>query len=171
MIATFCPLLITYSNAVKQYSVEALAAVLLPLFFEQELRRASGPRAIRVLAAGALAPWISLSSAFVLATVWVVLALRAARLAAWSAAVWGMSGAIAYATVYRSADRSPYLQRFWELAFVTPARPEFVGRVEIAGRSGVGNRQHPDRARPLPRVAASWQRSRRARMRPGLPGA
>jgi hypothetical protein len=128
MIATFCPLLITYSNAVKQYSVEALAAVLLPLFFEQELRRASGPRAIWVLAAGALAPWISLSSAFVLATVWVVLALRAARLAAWSAVVWGMSGAIAYATVYRSADRSPYLQRFWELAFVTPARPEFVGR-------------------------------------------
>ena len=135
MIAMFCPLLITYSNAVKQYSVELLAAVLLLLFLEQAFRRdAERSLALGVLAAGALAPWISLSSVFVLSTGWAVLAGRAirhragaARLAVSSAAVWGASGAIAYATVYRTASGDPYLNRFWELAFVTPARPGFVG--------------------------------------------
>jgi hypothetical protein len=128
MIAVLCPLLITYSNAVKQYSAEALVAVLLLLLFEKELRREPGPRAAWVLVAGALAPWISLSGVFVLVTAWVILSVRAVRLAAWSAAVWGVSGALAYVTVYRAAGRSPYLQRFWELAFVTPGRPGFVER-------------------------------------------
>lgn len=135
MIGMFCPLLITYSNAVKQYSVELLVAVLLLLFLEWALRRdAERGVAAGVLAVGAVAPWISLSSIFVLSTAWVVLAGQgfrhragAARLAVSSAVVWGGSGAIAYGAVYRDASRNPYMHRFWELAFVTPARPGFVG--------------------------------------------
>ena len=60
VIGIFCPLLITYSNAVKQYSVELLAAVLLLLLLEPVSRRGSGRRtAAAVLAAGSIAPWVS----------------------------------------------------------------------------------------------------------------
>ena len=134
MIAMFSPLMITYSNAVKQYSVELLVAVVLLLLFERAFRRNGGAGAAGALAAGAVAPWISLSSVFLLAAAWLVLAARsvlkqagAARLALLSGAVWGISGAVAYATVYRETGRSPYLQRFWELAFVRPFRPGFAG--------------------------------------------
>ncbi len=135
MIAMFCPLLVTYSNAVKQYSVELLAAVLLLIVLEQGFRRdTERGMAPGVLAAGALAPWVSLTSVFLLATGWAILAGQAirhrggaARLAISSALVWGASGATAFATVYRAAGGDPYLNRFWELAFVMPSRPGFVG--------------------------------------------
>jgi hypothetical protein len=135
VLAMVSPLLITYSNAVKQYSVELLATVVLLLFFERELRRDRRPRMVHMLAVGAVGPWISLSSIFVLSVAWLVMAARgirreggALRLALVSALVWGFSGALAYAAVYRAAGRSPYLQRFWELAFVSPARPGFAGQ-------------------------------------------
>jgi Dolichyl-phosphate-mannose-protein mannosyltransferase len=134
LIGIFCPLLITYSNAVKQYALELLTAVLLLLLFESALRGEPGRRsAAAVLAAGALAPWISLTSVFVLATAWLLLAARSVRgragarlLAVASAVLWGMSGVIAYLSVYRAASRSPYMQRFWELAFLQPGQPEFL---------------------------------------------
>jgi hypothetical protein len=128
LLAVFSPLLITYSNAVKQYSVEALAAVALTLYLERETRREARPRVGGTLLAGALAPWLALTSVFVLWTAWAALLWRARRLALWSALVWGASGALAYITVYRAAGRSPYLQRFWEQAFVTPARADFLAR-------------------------------------------
>ena len=134
LLAMFSPLMITYSNAVKQYSVELLAAVVLLLLFERAFRRADGAGTAGAIATGVIAPWIALSSVFLLAAAWLVLAARAirgragaARLALLSTAVWGISGAIAYATVYRPAGSSPYLRRFWELAFVTPSRPGFAG--------------------------------------------
>jgi hypothetical protein len=134
IIGVFSPLLITYSNVVKQYSFELLIAVLLLLLLERELREEGGSGRGAVLAAGVIAPWASLTSVFVLATGWAVVAGRAARrrpgamrLAAASAVAWGTSGAIAYATVYRAASRNPYMHRFWELAFLTPARPGFAG--------------------------------------------
>ncbi|MGH7579508.1 MAG: glycosyltransferase family 39 protein, partial [Gemmatimonadales bacterium] len=134
LIAIFCPLLITYSNALKQYSVELLVAVLLLLLFERALGRAEKHEiAPAVLAAGALAPWLSLTSVFVLATAWLLLVARAcrgrpgaARLAAASTLAWGASGAAAYAAVYGASGRNPYLRRFWELAFVQPNRPGFA---------------------------------------------
>jgi hypothetical protein len=133
IIGIFSPLLITYSNVVKQYSLELLTAVLLVLLLERAFKGEGRHRHAGVLAAGALAPWASLTSVFVLATGWLILAERAARrrpgalrLALASAVVWGASGAIAYATVYRAAGDNPYLHRFWELAFVTPMRPGFV---------------------------------------------
>jgi hypothetical protein len=134
IIGIFSPLLITYSNVVKQYSFELLIAVLLLLLLERELREEGGSGRKAVLAAGVIAPWASLTSVFVLATGWAVVAGRAARrrpgamrLAVASAVAWGASGAIAYATVYRAASRNPYMHRFWELAFLTPARPGFAG--------------------------------------------
>jgi hypothetical protein len=133
VVAVFCPLLLTYSNAVKQYSVELLAAVLILLLLERAGRRDDlGNGAVGLLVAGVVAPWISLTSAFVLAAGWIVFAVLAfrgrrgaARLALAAGAAWGVSGAVAYATVYAAAARSPYLGRFWELAFVTPGRPGF----------------------------------------------
>ena len=134
LIGIFCPLLITYSNAVKQYAFELLVAVLLLLLFEKALRRELSRGSVAgVLAAGAIAPWLSMTSVFVLATAWLLLAARsvrrrvgASRLAVASAVVWGASGIVAYLSVYRAASRSPYLQRFWELAFVQPGQPEFL---------------------------------------------
>jgi hypothetical protein len=134
LIGMFCPLLITYSNAVKQYAFELLVAVLLLLLFERALRRELGRgSAAGVLAAGALSPWLSLTSVFVLVTAWLLLAAQAvrgsagaARLAVGSAVVWGASVAVAYLSVYRAASGSSYLRRFWELAFVQPGRPEFL---------------------------------------------
>jgi hypothetical protein len=41
MIGIFSPLLITYSNAVKQYSVELLIGILLLLAWERTLARDS----------------------------------------------------------------------------------------------------------------------------------
>ena len=128
LIGIFCPLLITYSNALKQYSVELLAALILLLLLEHALRTAQGPRvALNVLAAGAVAPWISLSSVFVLVTAGLILVARAfhrqagtARLAVAATVVWGVSGILAYTAVYRAASRNPYMQRFWELAFLQP---------------------------------------------------
>lgn len=119
LITMFCPLLITYSNAVKQYAFELLVAVLLLLLFEMALRRERAQRSTAaILAAGALAPWLSLTSVFVLATAWLLLVAQsvrgragAARLAVGSAVVWGVSGAVAYFSVYRAASGSPYLQR------------------------------------------------------------
>jgi hypothetical protein len=134
MLGIFCPLLITYSNAVKQYSVELLVAVLLLLFLERATWHIEDRGvAAGVLAAGALAPWVSLTSVFVLATAWVVLVALAARgragavrLALASSVIWGASGAIAYAAVYRATGGNAYMRRFWELAFVTPGHPGFV---------------------------------------------
>jgi hypothetical protein len=136
LIAVFAPLLITYSNAVKQYSVELLTAVLLILVFERALRPGASRRSVRaMLAAGVVAPWIALSSVFVLAAAWLIQGAHATRgragavrLALASAAVWGASAAAAYAAVYRPAARNPYLQRFWELAFVSPARDGFAAQ-------------------------------------------
>jgi hypothetical protein len=134
-LGIFCPLLITYSNAVKQYSVELLAAVLLLLLLEHAWRHL-GERGVAaaVVVAGALAPWTSLTSVFVLATAWLVLAglaargrAGAARLALATAVAWSASGVIAYATTYRAAGQNAYMRRFWELAFLTPGRPGFFG--------------------------------------------
>jgi dolichyl-phosphate-mannose-protein mannosyltransferase len=135
VIGIFCPLLITYSNAVKQYSVELLVAVLLLLLFEGALRQElDWTDAGGVIAAGVAAPWLSLSSVFVLSTAWLALVALAAsgrkgagRLAVGSSLAWGASGVLAYLSVYRAASRNPYMHRFWELAFVTPHRPGFFG--------------------------------------------
>lgn len=134
LIAIFCPLLITYSNAVKQYSVELLVAVLLLLLFERAFRRADGRLSAGVLVAGTVAPWLSLSSVFVLAAAWLLLVRRALTRrsgalgpAIAASAAWGLSGAIAYLAVYRAAGANPYMHRFWELAFITPGRPGFLG--------------------------------------------
>jgi hypothetical protein len=134
VIGIFCPLLITYSNAVKQYSFELLTAVLLLLLMEQALGHDTPRGRAGMLVAGVLAPWASLSSVFLLGTAWVLVLARAVRgqpgalrLALSTAAAWGVSVAVAYLSVYRAASRNPYMHRFWELAFLDPSRPGFVG--------------------------------------------
>jgi hypothetical protein len=123
MIGIFNPLLITYSNTVKQYSVELLTGVLLLLAWERGRARA-------LIALGTVAPWLSLTSVFVLGACWLQLALAAARrragagrIAVAAGVCWGLSALAAYLAVYRPAGRNPYMQRFWELAFVTRGHP------------------------------------------------
>ena len=134
MLVSCCPLLITYSNAVKQYSLEALTAVVFLLIWGRALAAGTGRRAtMGLVVAGTVAPWLSLTSTFFLAACWVHLAFTARRkpsgLPLFSAAtvVWGVSWLVAYLGVYRVASDSAYMHRFWELAFLTPARPGFVG--------------------------------------------
>ena len=137
MIGIFCPLLITYSNAVKQYSVELLIGILLLLAWERALaRNFAGRAAVILVAAGTFAPWVSLTSVFVLGACWLQLALAAARrrpgagrTALVASLCWGVSALGAYMAVYRAAGRNPYMRRFWELAFVTPTRPGFPGHL------------------------------------------
>ena len=137
MIGIFCPLLITYSNTVKQYSVELLAGILLLLAWERALAgHFRGRAALALVAAGAIAPWLSLTSVFVLGACWVQLALMAARRNAGAARIalaatlcWGFSALTAYLVVYRVASGNPYMRRFWELAFLTPTRPGFPGHL------------------------------------------
>ena len=134
LVGLFAPLFLTYANAVKQYSTELLVAILLLLLFERAFsverdRRLEGA----AILVGALAPWVALTSVFVLATAWVLLVVRVIRHAARDAGLavsasllWGGSGAAAYLGVYRAADTSPYLHRFWEHAFLQPGRPGFA---------------------------------------------
>jgi hypothetical protein len=134
MIVSCCPLLITYSNAVKQYSVEALAAMAFLLIWERALAAGSGRWApTALLVAGLVSPWLSLTSTFLLAACWVNLVVSARRSSsgarlAWAATVlWGLSCGAAYLEVYCAAGQNAYMHRFWELAFLTPARPGFPG--------------------------------------------
>jgi hypothetical protein len=135
LTAMFAPLLLTYTNAVKQYSTELLTAVLLLLLFQRAFSSERTRRLeLAALAAGAVAPWLALASVFLLACAWVVLAWRALRrpaealgLALAASIVWGVSGAAVYLAVYRAAGTSPYLHRFWEHAFLQLGRPGFAG--------------------------------------------
>jgi hypothetical protein len=134
MIGIFCPLLITYSNTVKQYSVELLAGILLLLAWERALAGPfRGRAALTLVAAGAVAPWMSLTSVFVLAACWVELTQAAvrrrkgvARTALAATLCWGLSAWTAYVVAYRAASENVYMRRFWDLAFLTPSRPEFL---------------------------------------------
>jgi hypothetical protein len=134
LVGTFCPLLITYSNVVKQYSMELLVTLSLVLVFERALEKEFGRCTfVTLLLAGALAPWLSLTSAFVLAVAWVLLVTeavrgrpRALRLTVAASVVWAASGVVAYLAVYRAAAGNPYMQHFWELAFIRPGRPGFL---------------------------------------------
>jgi hypothetical protein len=76
---------------------------------------------------------MSLTSVFVLAACWLQLTLAAARRREGAARTalagtlcWGLSALTAYVVVYRAAGGSPYMRRFWELAFLTPGRPGFL---------------------------------------------
>jgi len=129
LLGIFSPLLINYSSAVKQYSVELLVAMAFLLVGERALR------AWTLLLAGVVAPWLSLTAMFVVAACWAyVLALalnRASHMRRFLAAatgLWGLSCGAAYWLVYRAAGRNAYMQRFWELAVLSPARPAFGAR-------------------------------------------
>ena len=132
LVAVFCPLLITYSNTVKQYSFELLVSVVLLLMLERAIRSTPGAApSLGLAAAGLLGPWLSLSSVFILAVGWMALAHRAGReqvTRRWLMPVtvcWATSAALAYVTVYRPASRNPYMRHFWELAFIQPGRSGF----------------------------------------------
>jgi hypothetical protein len=135
LVLVLSPFLINYAASVKQYSFELAFAVGFILLAEPLFRAPARHRLLLVLAAGVAGPWVSLSSVFVLAAGWLAWAEEARRrepglrrfLVA-AALLWGASAGAAFATVYRAAGANPYMQRFWELAFLSPARPHLEAR-------------------------------------------
>lgn len=135
LVLVLSPFLINYAASVKQYSFELAFAAGFILLAEPLFRTPVRHRALVVLAAGVIGPWLSLSSVFVLAAAWLAWAAEARRrepglrrFVAAAALLWGVSAGAAVATVYRAAGANPYMQRFWELAFLSPVRPDFAGR-------------------------------------------
>ena len=134
LIGVFCPLLITYSNAAKQYSFEVLVALALLLVLMRPTPPRGSAQSGLTIAAGVVAPWASLTSLFVLAVAWAALMVNAVRgrrradVGLWAVAtgLWVTSALAAYLLVYRAASQNPYMRRFWELAFVRPDRAGFL---------------------------------------------
>jgi Dolichyl-phosphate-mannose-protein mannosyltransferase len=111
LYATVEPLLY-YSSETKQYSLDALATVLLLLLASPALleRSLSGRRAVGLLLAGVVAFWFSHPSIFVAGGVWLALALarvgmpaRRAMSLAVLAVSWLAVFGLAYALVLRNA--------------------------------------------------------------------
>lgn len=104
--------LIYYSSEVKQYSVDALATIVLLLIAAPALleRTLSRRRALALLAAGAIAFWFSHPSVFVAGAIWLSLAAMRVRMPKPGLAALGILGAVwlavfgaSYALVVRNA--------------------------------------------------------------------
>ncbi|MBA3260739.1 MAG: glycosyltransferase family 39 protein [Gemmatimonadales bacterium] len=125
------PGLVQYSATAKQYGLEAFVTlVLIKLTFD--VLRAPTSGSIRwLLLGGMVAPWASAPAGFVLVSIVGALGLRWSGPGGWgykvalkAAALWGCSYLLAYGLVYRYASQNPYMQRFWEPAFLTPENPD-----------------------------------------------
>lgn len=121
------PAMVTYSNEVKQYMLEALVAVALVHLALGTVAAPREPVSFRLAAAGAIAVWISGSAILVLAGMAPGLLLSrrpraadAGRSVIQVCALWAISFGLAYLTVYRAPSANPYIARFWSPAFLTP---------------------------------------------------
>lgn len=128
-LAMFCLSyrLITYSLEFKQYSTDILISCVLLLIGDRCRREAWGLRGMMGLAlAGAVAVWLSLPSAFVLAGIGTALLLIRFREGGLPGALpmlpvivaWLASFAMQYAILFSVCAADPYLQQFWIHAFL-----------------------------------------------------
>lgn len=138
-VAVWQPL-VYYSSELKQYGIDAtVTAVLLAVTLRMVGSKPDEVAWRRLIVWGALAVLVSQPSVFVLAGVGAsLLADRRARTEkAWqahclgAAVVWGVTFAAVFAWSYRRTLHSPYMQRFWEGAFLTPG-PGWLDRVRDA---------------------------------------
>jgi hypothetical protein len=136
LLFALSPRLVYYASEVKQYSTDVTVALALFLLAVPLTRGPAPRRALLALgAAGAVAPWLSHPSAFVLAGAWLVLAARHGfgrrREATIALGVIGLAwlGSVAgvYAVTVRNvpavSPASAYLIGYWrdDGAFLTPS--------------------------------------------------
>ncbi len=120
-----CPALIYYASEVKQYSSDAMLAVLL-LWLWARTRAGDGSRLGWLAVVGCLAPWFSHPAVFVLAGLGLVSLVRAIRekrpreLAALvlMGMAWLASFAVSYVGFVRPLGKNAYLVNFWSKGFL-----------------------------------------------------
>ncbi len=137
-------ILISYASAVKQYSSDALATLLL-LWLVLDALRATDDRAVwwRLTVGGVTALWFSHPAVFVLAGAALALPAHAAvratpnwqRRHAVTTIAWVSMFAAMYFLVYRTGERDPYLRGFWDWTFLSPGAPDFGARAWRAVRA------------------------------------
>lgn len=153
LLAALSQPLIYYSSEAKQYAADACFTALLIHAVTVVLRAPAEARSWRWLAAtGVLAAGFSQPSVFVLFAACVALSfsppVREAprwrqRLAAVST-LWAALCALLFATVYRAAAASPYMQRVWAAVFLTPTAPDIAERVHFSVRDVLLQTMLPD---------------------------
>ncbi|MFN8484380.1 MAG: glycosyltransferase family 39 protein [Anaerolineae bacterium] len=121
------PALITHSATVKQYSTDAVVALLLLLAGLTALDRYPARQPLAVLAVGGgLAVWMSHPSIFVLMGIGVALALFALSRKDWrwlayllaTVAVWGLAFLAIYVVSLRTLAANTFLTSFWQDNFL-----------------------------------------------------
>lgn len=136
-LAACSPLLIEYSISVKQYGIEAwLTLLVLGLVLSSRDAGWSGAPASRLIAAGALVPWLMAPAGFVLcgvsACVFADLRKRgepAKRFLLRGIPCWALSVGLAYYIAYRPASANPYLRHYWSSALLSPNGAGFAARL------------------------------------------
>lgn len=128
-----CPPAIGYGGEAKQYSTDALAALLATLATVAAIQSGLARRQLMVLAiTGAVLIWFSHPVVFVMATAGGVLAAywhgHRSRSTLWSlaavAGVWTVSFALDWALFLHHTAHSDYMQRYWSFAFAPwPTHP------------------------------------------------
>jgi hypothetical protein len=131
-LTALSPSLVQYSVQLKPYETDALVCVgLLLAACVEARRRAVGGPGPWTTAIGAIAVWVSVTAPFVLVAIavafWPPSRGRRRAMAA-TLACWGISFAIAYWWIYRSAAANPYLGWFWGDRLLTIWIPGFWGR-------------------------------------------
>ena len=132
-LAALSPSLANFSLQVKPYQTDVLACVGLLTLYVAESERGPGPGpGLLTLLLGAIAVWLSAPAPFVLATIaaagWLGSRRRLTPALAMALGAWGVSFAVAYFTVYRTAAANPYLRWFWRDRFLDPLVPGLFWR-------------------------------------------
>ena len=130
--AAISPWPVYYANEFKPYSSDAAVAAALLLLTLTVLKVPSRSRMGALAAAGALAPWFSVGTYFVLPCSWLAVAMkgtgRERQSMLWIGMLWGASLAAAYLLVYSNAATNAYLQQFWSDRMLTLG-PAFGARL------------------------------------------
>jgi hypothetical protein len=143
-LGAFSTFLISYANAVKQYSSDALVTLLV-VWLVLDVWRAGHDRAAwrRLTVGGAAALWMSHPAVFVLAGATLALPARAGahagptwwRRYALTITVWVSIFAAIYFPVYQAGEGNAFLNAVWDWTFLSPGAPDFGGRAWRAVRA------------------------------------
>jgi len=132
----FLPACVLYSAEVKPYALDCCAAVLLSLLALRHSQAPSSASWFGLILAGALAPWFSYASVFVLAGIGVVLLLKAwpagrpSRIRVIGLGIcWALSFLGLWMLVASETAANENFARYWESAFLPfpPTSPRDLG--------------------------------------------
>jgi len=119
------PPLLRYANEAKQYGLDApMAVALVVVALPWVDGRQSAGRWLLLIGTGLIGIGFSMPAVFVLAGIWVALALRSSRRArdiAWlvaAAVLWGGTFAGFYLKFYASTASDPYMLAYWSGSFL-----------------------------------------------------